>query len=83
MRQHHTTALTHEGPMSKVPLPGSGARGHRLPAPLSKPRAGDSDEAGHVTEAAPWKVLAAWAVPSEPGNERLATRQVAAVVEVQ
>ena len=40
-------------------------------------------EAGHVTEDAPWKVLAEWAVPSEPGNERLAMQQVAAVVGAQ
>ena len=80
MRQHHYSALTHEGPMSRVPLPGSGALGHRLPALLPGPRDEDGDEAGRVTEDAPWKVLAAWAVPSEPGNERLAMRQVAAVV---
>ena len=30
--------------------------------------------------AAPWQLLADWVVPSEPGNERLAMRQVAAVV---
>ncbi len=83
MRQHHTTALTHEGPVSRVPLPRSEALGPRLPAPRPGPRAGNSAaaEARRVTESAPWTVLAAWAVPSEPGNERLATRQVAAVVE--
>ncbi len=83
MRQHHTTTLTHEGPMSKVPLPHTGALGPRLPSAVPRPVAEDSDAAGRVPEDAPWKVLAAWAVPSEPGNERLATRQVAAVVEAQ
>ncbi len=81
MRQHHTTTLTHEGPMSKVPLPRTGALRPRLPSPPSGPRAGDSDEARRIPEDAPWKVLAEWAVPSEPGNERLAMRQVAAVIE--
>ncbi len=71
MRQHHYSALTHQGPMSNVPLPRSGAPGRR---------AGDSDEARRAIEDAPWTVLAEWAVPSEPGNERLAMRQVAAVV---
>ena len=83
MRQHYTTALTHEGPMSRVPLPGSGALGPRLPSAVPRPVAEDSDAAGRVTEDAPWTLLAAWAVPSEPGNERQATRQVAAVVEAQ
>ncbi len=81
MRQHHTTTLTHEGPMSKVPLPRTGALRLRLPSPPSGPRAGDSDEARRIPEDAPWKVLAEWAVPSAPGNERLAVRQVAAVME--
>ena len=83
MRQHHTTALTHERPVSRVPLPRSEALGPRLPAPRPGLRPGNSAaaEAGRGTEAAPWTVLAEWAVPSEPGNERLAVRQVAAVVE--
>ncbi len=71
MRQHHYSALTHQGPMSNVALPRSGVPGRR---------AGDSDEARRAIEDAPWTVLAEWAVPSEPGNERLAMRQVAAVV---
>ena len=80
MQPHHTHALAHEGQMSKVPLPCSAALGPRLPSPLSRPRAGHSDEARRLTVDAAWKVLAAWAVPSQPGNERLAMRQVAAVV---
>ena len=80
MRQHHTSALVHEGPMADVQLPRCAAREPRLPAPLSRPRGGDSDEAPQGPEDAPWKVLAEWTVPSEPGNERLAMRQVAAVI---
>ncbi len=80
MRQHHNYALAHEGPMSDVPLPRSEVREPRFASPLSGPRAGDSDEEPRGPEDAPWKVLAKWTLPSEPGNERLAVRQVAAVI---
>jgi serine phosphatase RsbU (regulator of sigma subunit)/anti-sigma regulatory factor (Ser/Thr protein kinase) len=42
---------------------------------------GMGDGPGMPTEGSGWRTLAAWTVPSEPGNERLVMDRVAAVVE--